>query len=156
MSIEDQISQIEQDRKKVIQPCFSYEKAYKVGMAMYEKAFEKKLPIVISITMNRHQIFYAALDGTSCDNDNWVKRKENTVYYFEKSSYEMGLYMQLKQDTMQNRYGLPTAEYAAAGGCVPIVVEGAGLVGTIGISGLKQNEDHDFVMDALREAKQTN
>ncbi|MBS7007813.1 heme-degrading domain-containing protein [Anaerostipes sp.] len=153
MKIEDQINKLEQDRKEVTQQCFSYEKAFKLGMAMYEKALKEKLPIVISITMNRHQIFYAGLDGSTCDNDSWVKRKENTVYYFEKSSYEMSLYMQLKQDTLDNRYGLPKSEYAAAGGCVPIVVEGAGFVGTVGISGLKQNEDHDFVMAALKDAK---
>lgn len=153
MTLEEQIRKIEEDRKSVVQPSFSYEKAFKVGTAMYERAKEQKLPIVISITMNRHRIFYAALDGSTCDNDNWVRRKENTVYYFEKSSYELSLAMTLKEDTLDNRYGMAKSEYAAAGGCVPIVVEGAGMVGTIGISGLKQNEDHDFVMAALKEAK---
>ncbi len=154
MGLEEQIKEIETARQEVVQDSFSFEKAYKLGTKMYEKAKEKKLPIVISITMNHHQVFYAALPGTTCDNDNWIRRKQNTVYYFEKSSYEMSLAMELKKDTIDNRYALEKKDYVAAGGCIPVVVKDVGLVGTVGISGLKQNEDHDFVMEALHEAKE--
>ncbi|MDD4370006.1 MAG: heme-degrading domain-containing protein [Anaerostipes sp.] len=154
MNLEQRMKEIETERKEVVQDSFSFEKAYKLGTMMYEKAKKEDLSIVISITMNHHQVFYVALPGTTCDNDNWVRRKQNTVYYFEKSSYEMSLAMELKKDTIDNRYALEKKDYVAAGGCVPVVVKGVGLVGTVGISGLKQNEDHDFVIEALRQAKE--
>ena len=46
--------------------------------------------------------------------------------------------------------GLDRAAYAFAGGAFPIRVNGA-LVGTVGVSGLTDVEDHDLVVEALEE-----
>ena len=79
--------------------------------------------------------------------------KENTVYDFEKSSYEMKLSMDLKQDDMWNRYGLEKGDYAQAGGSIPVFVSGTGMIGTVTVSGMAQSEDHAFVTEALKTLK---
>ena len=89
--------------------------------------------------------------GTTPINDEWIRRKENTVYKFFKSSYEMSLYMKLKGDSIGPRYGLEDGLYAAAGGAVPVCVKGAGIVGTVTVSGLAEHEDHALVVSVLRE-----
>jgi uncharacterized protein (UPF0303 family) len=39
--------------------------------------------------------------------------------------------------------------YAAHGGVFPVIVRGVGPVGTVGVSGLPQAEDHAFVVEQL-------
>ena len=46
---------------------------------------------------------------------------------------------------------LDPATYALAGGAVPIRVTGAGVVAVATMSGLPSVQDHDTVVDAIRE-----
>lgn len=149
--LETKIKEIQEKQGKTVVKAFSYEDGMALGNQLYQKAKEGKLPIVISITMNQHQIYYGALEGTAQTNDDWIRRKQNTVYKFGKSSYEMALSMQLKGGDFATKYGVDSKDFVAAGGCVPILVEGVGMVGTLGVSGMKEYEDHDFVTDVLIE-----
>ena len=47
------------------------------------------------------------------------------------------------------RYNLPEEDYAAHGGCFPLIVENAGIVGAVTVSGLPQRDDHNLVVEAL-------
>jgi uncharacterized protein (UPF0303 family) len=47
------------------------------------------------------------------------------------------------------KYGLPTADYASHGGSFPLTVAGAGIIGTVTVSGLPQRADHELVVEAL-------
>ncbi|MEO7745267.1 MAG: heme-binding protein, partial [Actinomycetota bacterium] len=40
-------------------------------------------------------------------------------------------------------------DYAAHGGVFPLIVAGVGPVGTVGVSGLPQVQDHEFVVQQL-------
>ena len=131
-------------------PFFNEETAWEIGSRIREKAKAGGLPIAISITWNRRRLFYSSMPGAAAINDQWVRRKENTVYQFQKSSYEVALYLKLKNDTMANRYGLDAADYAAAGGSVPLLIAGMGMAGTITVSGLSEQEDHELVTGVIR------
>ena len=150
------IEELKQARRTWEFPSFDEETAWLIGTRIREKAKEKGYPIAISITWNRRRLFYCSMPGAAAINDQCIRRKENTVYQFQKSSYEMSLYMKLKQDTMTNRYGLPAADYAAAGGSVPLLIAGMGMTGTITVSGLSEEEDHELVTgEILRYLKET-
>ena len=116
-----------------------------------EKAQREELPITIDITRGSHQLFHASLPGTSADNDEWIKRKIRTVYRFGHSSLYIGQRLQSKGKSIEEAYLIPESEYAAHGGCFPIIVKKTGLVGTITVSGLPQEEDHQMVVQAIRE-----
>ena len=77
------IDQMNEEQKELVLKSFTNEEACALGIQMYQKALKENKPIVISITKNRKQIFYAAMEGTSKNNEEWVRRKENTVYDFE-------------------------------------------------------------------------
>lgn len=128
---------------------FTSDTAWNLGNILYERGKREKKSITISIVLNGHKLFYYSFAGTNPSNDQWIIRKENTVNYFFKSSYEIALLMELKKDNLTNRYGLPAASYAMAGGSVPIIIKNTGIVGTITVSGMSQDEDHYFVMDSI-------
>ncbi len=48
------------------------------------------------------------------------------------------------------RYLLDESEFAAHGGAFPVIGRGVGVVGTVTVSGLPQEEDHRLVVSVLR------
>ena len=47
------------------------------------------------------------------------------------------------------KYALSMADFAAHGGSFPVCVQGAGVIGSITVSGLPQRADHELVVEAL-------
>jgi len=71
------------------------------------------------------------------------------VARFHRSSYSVGMTLKVKGTTLLERYGLLVADYAADGGSFPLIVENAGIVGSVTVSGLPQRDDHNLVVEAL-------
>ena len=90
------------------------------------------------------------MPGTTPDNWEWIRRKRNVVMRYHRSSYAIGLKHQRAGTTLESS-GLDAKDYAAHGGCFPILLEGTGYVGTITVSGLPQREDHALVVSVLQE-----
>jgi uncharacterized protein (UPF0303 family) len=63
----------------------------------------------------------------------------------------MGIALQNAGQTMEEKYLLPSGEYAAHGGAFPLIIRDVGVVGTITVSGLPQQEDHELVVTTLRQ-----
>lgn len=122
--------------------------AWELGSRLRTMAVERGLAIVVDVRRFGQPLFYTALKGTTPDNVEWVKRKSNTVARFHRSSYGVGLTMKLKNDSLEAR-GLPINEYASHGGSFPLAVKGAGIVGSVTVSGLPQRSDHELVVEAL-------
>jgi uncharacterized protein (UPF0303 family) len=129
---------------------FSNETALEVGLALLEAARATGKAVTIDITRSGQQLFHYAMSGTSVDNDEWVKRKSNTVLRFGHSSYSMGISLKNADQTIKQKYLLSESEYAAHGGSFPLLIRNVGIVGTITVSGLPQAEDHELVVTTLR------
>lgn len=67
------------------------------------------------------------------------------------SSYLVGTRFRAKGTTFEESSRLDPDTYAAHGGSFPISVEGAGVIGTVTVSGLPQAEDHAMVVEALEQ-----
>ena len=89
------------------------------------------------------------LSGKLPDNAAWAQRKANTVARFHRSSYYMGLELQLKSTNLADRFGLTLNEFAAHGGSFLVAIVGTGVIGSVTVSGLPQREDHQLVVEAL-------
>lgn len=130
---------------------FSNEDAVAGGMCLYETAKKNNLPVTIDVTRNGHQLFHLSMPGTSPDNDQWVARKIKLVNRMGMSSFRVGTMLRSMGTTLEDRFELSHYEYAAHGGCFPVILKGTGPIGTITISGLAQEDDHAMVVNAIRE-----
>ncbi|WP_331372374.1 heme-degrading domain-containing protein [Sinorhizobium chiapasense] len=151
MNIDNDLRRIALQERELQFERFNLDTAWELGATLRRMAAERKLGVVIDITLFSMQVFYAALEGATPDNPNWVRRKRNTVFRLFKSSYATGLSLLKQQTNLQAKLGLPDAEYAAHGGSFPIIVKGTGCIGAVTVSGLPQREDHNLVVGALAE-----
>ena len=133
-------------------PTFTNADAWRLGVALVEAARSRGAGVTIDVRRGDQQLFHAALDGTSADNDAWIERKVRVVRRFGHSSFYVGTSLRLAQTTIREKFLLDEAEYAPHGGAFPIIVRGVGPVGVVTVSGLPQEEDHRLVVGVLREA----
>jgi uncharacterized protein (UPF0303 family) len=151
MPIAEDLATIARQEAELLFPSFDYDSAWRLGLSLRELAISRGQSIVIDIRRfgQPHQpLFYTALGGTP-DNARWVQRKSNVVARFHRSSYAIGLTLEHTNRTFADRYNLPDADYAAHGGSFPIHVSGAGIIGSVTVSGLPQRDDHNLVVEAL-------
>lgn len=149
--MENTLEQLLQEERELQFGSFDEAAAWKLGCQLVERAVKESLPVTIDITRGNHQLFHASLKGTSPDNDEWIKRKVRLVYRFGHSSYYMGQLLKSKGKSIEQAYLVSEGEYAPHGGCFPIIVKGTGMIGTITVSGLPQGDDHQLVVQGIRE-----
>ncbi len=130
-------------------PRLDAEIAWELGSRLRTMAADRKLAVVIDVRRFGQPLFYAAMDGTTPDNVEWVRRKSNIVARFYRSSYAIGLQEKIKNEPLLESQGLPVADYATHGGSFPLAVAGAGVIGSATVSGLPQRRDHELVIEAL-------
>lgn len=149
--IDRTIADIRAQEERLVLPGFAFEDAWAIGARLVERGRERGLPITIRIVRGEQVLFHAALPGTSADNDGWAQRKANVVHRFGKSSYLVGLmHLQDGADFLDHPWN-DAARFAAHGGSFPAIVMGVGVVGSITVSGLPQEDDHALVVEALEQ-----
>jgi uncharacterized protein (UPF0303 family) len=149
MGFKEDLEKIAFEEHELRLPRLDAQVAWDLGSRLRSMALERGLTLVVDVRRFGQPLFYAALDGTTPDNVEWVRRKTNVVARFHRSSYAVGLTQKMNGASLHERYGLPVADYAADGGSFPLIVEGAGIVGCVTVSGLPQRDDHNFVVEAL-------
>lgn len=148
--MEDLLKNLLQEEHELQFTRFNETTAWQLGTQMVERAMHESIPVTIDITRGQQQLFHYSMPGTSADNDEWVKRKVRLVNRFGHSSFYMGQALKHKGKTIEQSYLISESEFAAHGGCFPIIVKGTGMVGTITVSGLPQEEDHKLVVESIR------
>lgn len=144
------LKQLEQEERELQFDRFSNEDAIAIGLSLYETAKKNNLPVTIDVRRSGHQLFHLSMPGTSPDNDQWVARKVKLVNRMGMSSFRVGTLLRSQNTTLEDRFELSHYEYAAHGGCFPVILKGTGPIGTVTISGLAQEDDHAMVVNALR------
>jgi uncharacterized protein (UPF0303 family) len=145
------LKQLLQEEQELQFTGFNEDTAWQFGSQVVDRSANKSLPVTIDITRGDHQLFHASLRGTSVDNDEWIKRKVRVVYRFGHSSFYIGQLLKSKGKSIEEAYLLSESLYAPHGGCFPVIVKGIGMIGTITVSGLAQEDDHKLVVQAIRD-----
>jgi uncharacterized protein (UPF0303 family) len=149
MELNEDLERVALQERELRLPRLDAQVAWELGLRLRAMAEQRGLPVVIDVRRFGQPLFYAALDGTTPDNAEWVRRKCNVVARFHRSSYAVGLKLKAKSETLAEQQGLPLFDYATHGGSFPLSVEGAGVVGSVTVSGLPQRADHELVVEAL-------
>ncbi len=149
MGLNEDLERIALQEKELQLPRFDAEIAWQLGLSMRTMATERGLGVVIDVRRFGQPLFYAALEGTTPDHVEWVRRKSNVVARFHASSYSVGIKEKLKKQTLSESQGLSISDYATHGGSFPLALVGGGVIGSATVSGLPQRADHELVVEAL-------
>lgn len=146
------IARLEAEEAELVLDRFTDDDAWTLGTWLRSTAVERGLPVTIDVQRGEHRLFHAALPGTSADNDAWIERKTRLVRRLGHPSYLVGRRL-ARSGTSLADLGMDPYLFVAAGGCVPVVVRGVGMVATVTVSGLPQAQDHALVVEALQELR---
>ncbi|GGX97464.1 heme-degrading domain-containing protein [Massilia dura] len=130
---------------------FSNADALRLGLLLVERAAATGAAVTVDITRNGHCLFHHAMAGTSPDNADWIRRKNNVVHRYGRSSWHVGTRYRSKGKTFEADSGADLGDFAAHGGAFPLIIRDTGVIGTVTVSGLPQKEDHALVTSVLRE-----
>ncbi|KAJ5646634.1 hypothetical protein N7490_003006 [Penicillium lividum] len=181
-STDAQVLIAEETSPEQIFQSFTADTAWKLGNALRNRILSlpdsQRKPSLISIALatatsgggSLHILFQSVTEsGTIPDNENWVRRKRNTVLRWGVSSWTMrqkvasGLGFAASADAIESAFvkkfalasgngGSVADEYAIHGGGYPIRVRGVdGVVAVVVVSGLKQEDDHQVVAETIKE-----
>jgi len=143
------IASLETQEEQLVFTRFDNADAWRLGSAMVAAATERALAVTIDIRRHGHQLFHAALPGTTADNDAWIERKVNVVNRFAAASYLVGRRLAARGAVLDEAVGVEPRLFAAHGGAFPIRIRDVGVVGTVTVSGLPQADDHAFVTEMI-------
>jgi uncharacterized protein (UPF0303 family) len=147
------ISQID---SSILFPSFTVDDAWTLGCLLRSRLLTIPGSTVISITLaNNTPLFYTAVrSGITPDNTAWVQRKSATVLRFGCSTWYMHNKFQGDEKAFAEKYCLldKAKEFAIHGGGFPVRVKGVeGVVAVIVVSGLKQQQDHQVIVQTCRD-----
>lgn len=149
MNVDEDLRRVAEQEAALQFETFDPAMAFTLGTTLRDLALARGLKIVIDVSLFSMPLFYSALEGTTPDNANWVRRKRNCVSRFFRSSYGLGLSLAKDGRSLQEKFGLSDADFAPHGGSFPITVKGAGCIGAVTVSGLPQRDDHALVVEVL-------
>jgi uncharacterized protein (UPF0303 family) len=149
MGWNEDLERIALQEQELVLPRLDAEMAWTLGSRLRQLADERGLAVTIDVRRFGQPLFYAAMDGTTPDNVEWVRRKSNVVARFHRSSYAVGIREKIKGESICETQGLALADYATHGGSFPLRVAEAGVVGSVTVSGLPMRADHELVIEGL-------
>jgi uncharacterized protein (UPF0303 family) len=149
MSIETDLLAISEQEQLLRFDSFSHTQAWKIGCLLQQQAETRQAPVAIEIQVNGQLLFYCAMPGATPNNQDWIRRKRNTVERYQRSSYAIGLGLARQQTTLEAKTGAPLQDFATHGGSFPILLKTGTCIGNITVSGLPERQDHAMVVEAL-------
>lgn len=136
--------------KGIVLDHFNNKMAFDMASKVIALAESRNQHIAIEVCRLHHTVVLYVDDGLSMDKHHWLRRKSNVARQFEESSLSVKQTLSERGMTLEKNFGLDAKDFVAKGGAIPLFVKGAGMVGIITVSGLKDEEDHAIILDALQ------
>lgn len=98
--------------------------------------------------VNGTLVYARTLEGASLNNQEWARRKANLCERYSLSSMHVVHNLESGGKTLDS-CGMDSKDFGFSAGSFPILLESGVCVGSISVSGLKGEEDHQIVATAL-------
>ena len=128
---------------------FNSTDAYNIGTSIVNEVLQTNQTVCVDIFAYGRVLFHFSSNNCIVDNDNWLRRKRNTVLYFNHCSEYMNTKLNGDSTLLESKYGLSINDYAIIPGGFPIKIENCGVVGAICVSGLAPEDDHNLIIKHL-------
>ena len=128
---------------------FNHDTAWQIGTWLQQRAHSSQLAVAIEVYAFGQVLFSCAMEGSSPNNFDWIRRKRNTVVHFGHSSFYLRQSNRNKHRIFEDQSHVNALEFCAHGGSFPIHIQRSGLVGAITVSGLPEEEDHALVVVSI-------
>jgi uncharacterized protein (UPF0303 family) len=149
MTIDIDLTRLALQEERLQLDAFNPATAWELGTRIKVLCEAMQVAVAIEVRIAKETVFFYAMPGTSPSHADWVRRKRNAVELLHTSSYALGLRLAQEGTSLEAKQGLALRDYATHGGSFPVRVRGAGVVGTVTVSGIPQREDHGLVVQAL-------
>ena len=141
---------LKRQEEELIFTSFDHTDAWRLGYRLTEMAQAAGHAIGIDIRRPGLILFRAALPGITPDQESWIARKSALVLRMEASSALVEARLSSAGiDPVAT--GWLGADYAVTGGSFPVRVRGVGVVAAVTASGLSSQEDHDLIVEGIRQ-----
>ena len=150
MDLVQQLEKVASQEAALVFESFDSETAWCLGVALRERAAAGGLAIAFEIEFGGIRMVTVSMNGATPDNADWIRRKQNTLRRFQRSSYGVKLSLAEKGTTLAERFGVNPADFVASGGCFPIRLRGSpAVLGSLTVSGLPDHEDHALAVSII-------
>ena len=151
MTLDEEIEILKAQEAVLQFPVFNADVAWSLGCRMRALALLASKPVAIGIWMAGAMLFHAGTRGITASNEDWLRRKRNTVLRLGRSTMLIGTELAKAESTLEAKQAMPAVDYVAHGGGFPVLLRDSGCVGAMVVSGLTQQEDHALIITALSE-----
>lgn len=154
-TVSPRIAELRQHEEELVFASFDHHDAWRLGSLIANHAIAEDHGVAIDIRRHNIVLFRCVLPGATSDQEEWVRRKSATTLRFEHSTALLSEEFSAKNYDPAQGGWLAPEDYTLAGGSFPIRVRGADVVAAITVSGLTSDEDHQLVVDGIRNYLRT-
>ncbi|MFJ4295657.1 heme-degrading domain-containing protein [Curtobacterium sp. NPDC089689] len=147
----NRIHDLEQQEAELVLPRFTLDDAWALGSRLVDIARREGHGVGIDIRRPNLILFRAALPGIAPDQERWIEKKAALVLRMETSGALVDARHRAAGIDAASFGWLPNEDYAITGGSFPIRVQGVGVVAAATASGLSSDEDHELIVQGIRE-----
>jgi uncharacterized protein (UPF0303 family) len=149
-TVSARITELRQHEEELVFPAFDHHDAWRLGSLLANHAMAEGHAVAIDIRRHNLVLFRCVLPGATADQQEWIRRKSAATLRFEHSTAMLTEEFASKAFDPTQGGWLAPEDYTLAGGSFPIRVKGAGVVAAVTVSGLASDEDHQLVIDGIR------
>ncbi|WFE73366.1 heme-degrading domain-containing protein [Roseinatronobacter sp. S2] len=151
MSTELTLEKLQLEQKALVLKTFNYDFVWALGSRLREAAVAREAPVAIEVRHGFDIVFANLLPGATIDNFDWTRRKCASVQRFHKSSLALRLEAESGNFDFNRKFRLSPADFVAGGGGYPLILDEGTLIGSVGVSGLPDVDDHMLITTVLHE-----